>query len=205
MTLPWYIRFLKWLARRQAPRVIPGRNGQGPYLTRYFLTKRGKETEGIDETSAACALGLLDCRHRGVYGFCHRCGAQPPIKKKAPRLGLYLHNFHRSDDDGELHNHPFKGSVSLVLVSGYSEERRIFDPASGESCVIRRRVRPWTFNFIFFSTFHRVDLIDGQEAWSLFLVWGLTGDGWGFWNRETDVYTPHKEFLDDLEQKRVRT
>jgi hypothetical protein len=199
--LPWYIRFLKWLARGQEPRVIPGRNGQGPYLTRYFLTKRGKETEGIDETPSACVLGLIGCRHRDSTGRCYRCGALAPVKKKAPRLGLYLHNFHRSDDDGELHNHPWRWSVSLILRGSYSEERRVVDKATGKSTVVRRLVCPWRLNFIFASTFHRVDLLS-DEVWSLFIVGPLSGAGWGFWDRTADVYTPHQKFLDERDHKR---
>jgi hypothetical protein len=209
MNLPWYIRFLKWLARGQTPRVIPGRVGEGPYLTRYFLTDRGRETEGINDDEAPKVAkigprgGVLGCEHSKWLGG-DECFACPrSIAQKRPKLGLYLHNFHRSDDDGELHNHPFKWSVSFVLVGGYSEERRLFDPATGESTVIRRRVRPWSLNWIFASTFHRVDLVAG-EAWSLFLVGPLVQD-WGFWCRTSDVYTPHREFLDDLDRKRART
>lgn len=203
--LPWYIRFLKWLARGQEPRVIPGRNGQGPYLTRYFLTKRGKETEGIDEGALDGIVkrgprgGVLGCHHSYWLGGieCFYC---KPLKK-APRLGRYLHNFHRSDDDGELHNHPWRWAVSLVIRGTYSEERRVVDKATGKSTVVRRLVCPWRLNFIFASTFHRVDLLS-DEVWSLFIVGPLSGTGWGFWNRSTDVYTPHQKFLDERDQKR---
>lgn len=38
---------------------------------------------------------------------------------------VYLHCFHRSDEDRDLHNHPWDKSVSLVLWGGYVEERRV--------------------------------------------------------------------------------
>jgi hypothetical protein len=149
---------LLYLARRSPPRVIRGRDGKTPYLTRYFLTKGSSKTEGMD-------------RHAS----------------DAPLWGLYLHCFHRSDDAGELHSHPWRWAVSLVLRGGYSEERRV-----GNS-VERRLVRPWSFNLLTRRDFHRVDLLDG-EAWTLFLV-GPTCQSWGFWNRETLKYTPWKKFL----------
>lgn len=162
------IRFFLWLARKTPPRVITGRKA-GPYLTRYFLHRHGPATEGMDH-------------HEG----------------KTPRFGLYLHHFHRSDDAGALHSHPWKWAVSLVLKGGYSEERRRWlgkgpgGPFS-TSWVERRRVRPWSFNILRGSDFHRVDLNNG-EAWTLFLV-GPVVSSWGFWDRVTRAYTPWRKFL----------
>ena len=158
----WAIRFLIWCARKTPPRVIAGRDGAGPYLTRYFIFRRGPLSEGMD-------------RHA----------------LKVPRWGLYLHCFHRSDDAGALHNHPWAWAFSWVLKNGYSEERRVGD------IVVRHDVR--RFNFLRANSFHRVDL-DHGDAWTLFLV-GPIVQSWGFWDRDTGVFTPWRVFLNCPEEE----
>lgn len=93
------------------------------------------------------------------------------------RVNLYLHKFHRGDQDQDLHNHPWAWSVSLILTGGYVEERR-------EGNAIRTRVvRPGRINIIRANDFHRVDLLDPAEgAWTLFLA-GPRVQRWGFWDR----------------------
>lgn len=100
---------------------------------------------------------------------------------------LHIHRFVRSDADRELHSHPWRAAVSLILAGGYEEEHRV-----GAS-VIRRVVRPGMLNAIFADTFHRVDLLDG-ECWSLFLS-GPVVQSWGFWSRATGAFTPWREFV----------
>lgn len=168
------IRLLLRLSRGK-PRVINGRDDASkPYLTRYFLTRRSRDTEGMD-------------------------GAEAP----PPTWGIYLHHFQRSDDDGALHNHPWSWAVSLVLKGGYSEERRVDDGCKlcsfglhggVHSHVVRRRVRPWTLNFLTRRSFHRIDLLDAEGAWTLFLV-GPVVQSWGFWDRDAKRFTPWKRFL----------
>jgi hypothetical protein len=89
--------------------------------------------------------------------------------------------------DRELHAHPWSWALSFIIAGGYSEERREFDK------VTRREVPPLSFNFIRQSDFHRVDLIE-NDCWTLFLI-GPKTKSWGFWDRETRVYTPWREFL----------
>lgn len=156
------IRFFLWLARSRPARTIMTRDGKGKYLTRHFLTEGAAATEGMD-------------RH----------------DDNVPRWGLYLHHFHASDDGAELHNHPWKWAVSLVLKGGYSEERCYGCKAY---YVLRRAVKPWRLNFLRGDTFHRVDLRPGQDAWTLFLVGPIT-QSWGFWDRNTWKFTPWKTFL----------
>lgn len=105
---------------------------------------------------------------------------------------LYLHKFHRSDDDVELHNHPWKWAVSLVLAGGYREERREVD-VDGSYHVVERDVMPGNLNWIFHDTFHRVDLYE-RDAWTLFLV-GPRIQDWGFWDRVTEEFTPWQFFV----------
>ncbi len=90
-------------------------------------------------------------------------------------LDLYLHRFHRGDDDRALHSHPWSWAVALVLAGGYIEERRVGDS------VVRRIVRPFRVVFLTSDTYHRVDLL-GDESWSLFLAGPKVGT-WYFWDR----------------------
>lgn len=150
------------LARRlPEPRVIYDRQGGSPYLSRYYLTSQQGDVDPE----------LFDARVE--------------VPKQIPRL--FLHRFHRSDDDGALHSHPWAWAVSLVLVGGYSEERRI-----GED-VVRRTIKPWSFNFLSGDSYHRVDLIE-EDAWSLFLV-GPSRGQWYFWSRESKLRCRWREYI----------
>lgn len=96
-----------------------------------------------------------------------------------PPVNLFLHRFHRSDDDGALHSHPWQWGLSLILAGGYLEERRVGDQ------VIQRRVMPGEFNWIGPDDFHRVDLLEA-DAWTLFVAGPRKSDPeeWHFWDRE---------------------
>lgn len=151
-----------------SPRVIYDRDGKIPYLSRWYIIgaqrKADPKLKGnlVDETA----------------GFWERLP-----------FNLYLHRFHRSDDAGALHSHPWKWAVSLILVAGYDEERRVGDE------VFKRRVWPFTLNFLTNETYHRVDLIDGRNAWSLFLVGGRS-DTWYFWDRVRQARCGWREFIE---------
>ncbi len=101
---------------------------------------------------------------------------------------IYLHRFHRSDADRDLHSHPWGGS-SLILRGGYSEERRV----DGGPEINRRSFRASDVNILTPDTFHRVDLLDG-ESWSLFTTTSRCAD-WSFWDRDTGIETPWREAL----------
>jgi hypothetical protein len=94
------------------------------------------------------------------------------------RCGLYLHNFLRDDDDRAFHDHQYD-NISLIIWGSYIEVtpkgsfcRRAFRP------VFRKAEDP-----------HRVMLIDGKPAWSLFFMgkrrreWGFhCPQGWRHWS-----------------------
>jgi len=153
---------------RQA-RVIMDRAGISPYLSRFYITRRPTMPDGSEPFD--------------VHG-----DPKPEIIWPKEKWGLYLHRFHRGDDDMELHNHPWDWAISFIFVGGYVEERRIGDE------VTRRKVLPFSLNFIKQNDFHRVELIE-KDAWSLFLV-GPKNSSWGFWNRDTGKFTPWREFID---------
>lgn len=169
----WSTRnFLFWVTdMMKRPRVIRDITGTDPYLTRWHIRGGAKMADGswaFDEYGDVREGALFEDRS----------------------FGLYLHRFHRSDDDRELHNHPWKWAVSLVLSGGYIEER--WDPETGQ--ILRKKVRPWRLNFLTKDSFHRVELIE-RDAWSLFFV-GPKFASWGFLDTKTGVFKAWREFLD---------
>ena len=132
------------IARRlPPPRVIYDRLGKTPYLSRYYVLGGARTPDGS---------APFDATGHPKKSTVFRDG-----------INIFLHRFHRGDDDTALHNHPWRWAVSLVLVGGYSEERR-----RGND-VDRREVRPLSLNIIRANDFHRVDLLE-HDCWSLFVA-----------------------------------
>lgn len=150
------------------PRIIFDRAGVSPYLSRYYLTGRPRMPDG----SAPFAAGQ----------------ARPGILWPSGPIAVYLHRFHRGDEDKALHNHPWRWALSLVLTGGYSEERRV-----GGAFVVQHIVRPLSFNWIGHDDFHRVDLLEA-DCWTLFIS-GPKVSSWGFWDRHTGEFIPWREFI----------
>ena len=109
------------------------------------------------------------------------------------RWRLHLHRFVRSDEDHELHSHPWTWSVGLILWGGYREEYEVANRA-----VALRAVLPGRLNVIFGDTFHRVELIE-RECWTLFLSGPVHGQSWGFKDRLPDgtlgAFRPWRAFV----------
>lgn len=160
-------------ARLPDPRVIYDREGGTPYLSRWYLI--GKRYDPDPK---------LDGQARDAF---HDQRASEGTRFINLPFNLFLHRFHRSDDDGALHNHPWAWSVALILAGGYSEERREADG------VVRREFRPLAINFIRGSDYHRVDLFE-QDAWSLFLV-GPKVSSWYFWDRDRKARSNWRDFI----------
>ena len=149
------------------PRVIMDREGGTPYLSRWYLSQRPTMPDGSEPFGPD--------------------GAPKDGLVLPSGWGLYLHRFHRGDDSPELHNHPWRWAVSLILAGGYVEERR-----KGEG-VVRHTYRPGALNLLLASTFHRVELLE-RDAWSLFLVGPKVGH-WGFWDRHSGRFEPWREYI----------
>ncbi len=90
---------------------------------------------------------------------------------------VYLHRFVASDPGRGLHNHPWKHALSLVL-SGQYRETRMRD-ARADNSLQSRRIRAGRFNFISGEVFHRINIDDNSECWSLF-IHGPKARDWGF-------------------------
>lgn len=144
----------------RTPRTIMDRDGGTPYLSRWYVV--GKQPE-VD-------------RHGNPTGNVAKDDVQ-----------VLLHRFHRGDHDGELHSHPWRWAVAIVLAGGYVEERRVGDR------VVSRWCGPGTVNVIRAEDFHRVDLI-GTESWSIFIT-GPKVASWFFWCRRRLARAPWRAFL----------
>jgi len=112
-------------------------------------------------------------------------GASRDEADKGRGFNVFLHLFLTGDEEPELHSHPWKRSMSLILTGGYREERRI-----GRH-VVTRELRPGMINVIAADDFHRVELL-GESCWTLFIA-GHVAQSWGFWDRFKDEYIPWRE------------
>lgn len=101
---------------------------------------------------------------------------------------MYIHCFHSSDYDMELHNHPWKKSYSLILKGSYAEEYR-----DKNNAVKSRVLFPGNINYVPENKFHRVDLLS-ENVWTLFIS-GPKVQRWGFWNRHTNKYIDYLDFF----------
>jgi hypothetical protein len=99
---------------------------------------------------------------------------------------LYLHRFVASDPGRGLHNHPWKHALSFLLCGEYEETRMRSAIADNE--LETRRLGAGRLNFINGSVFHRVNIRENSECWSLFLH-GPKAKGWGFIQQRG--YTDH--------------
>jgi hypothetical protein len=99
------------------PRVLYSLDGSTPYLSRWYLMGRPRMLDGGDPFDSV--------------------GNKKPeaITQSGPTL--VLHQFHRGDQERDLHNHPVKFAASLVLAGGYIEFRRTRD-GTVQSRMLRR-------------------------------------------------------------------
>jgi hypothetical protein len=104
------------------------------------------------------------------------------------RWRLYLHFFHRSDEDRDLHTHPWWWAIALQLAGGYREERLV----GGQ--IVTRVHAPGSVVVLRSETAHRVDLLDARGSWSVILV-GPRIASWGFVDRDTGAFTAWREAL----------
>jgi len=103
---------------------------------------------------------------------------------------VYLHRFVASDPGRGLHNHPWKHALSLLLCGSY-EETRMLDARAGNA-LHSRWLRPGHFNFISGEVFHRVNIPQNKECWSLF-VHAPKAKDWGFIQQHE--YRDHNEIV----------
>lgn len=113
---------------------------------------------------------------------------------------LYLHKFHRGDEDEWLHSHPWS-YVTFILFGGYWE--RSFSPAwlrerartgvwdNGLDPYIDKWYNPGTLMRRGSNWAHQVRLPAGKIAWTIVLT-GIKERSWGFITR--DGLCNHKNY-----------
>lgn len=105
-----------------------------------------------------------------------------------PVSNAYLHCIRRSDDDRALHDHPWV-NLSILLRGRYIEHTIA---AGGVERRVERRAGDMKLRLP--TAAHRLELIDGEECWPLFITgprlrtWGFhCPTGWVSWQRFTAV------------------
>ena len=127
-------------------------------------------------------------------------GAEDPYMRRwyiIPRnrvFCIYLHNMLRDDDDRALHDHP-GANISVVLRGGYREVVFLSKPVIGselpETTVKTRRAGALVFRRA--KTAHRLELLNPEGSWSIFIVLPKLRD-WGFWCGSAARWVPWQEF-----------
>ena len=120
------------------------------------------------------------------------------IKHNGRLPGIYLHHFHQSDPDRDLHNHPWRWSFSFIMTGGYFEERLAVVPDTHEAAGIAYKEtydrKAPCINYITGDTFHRVVLKDLKNgAWTIFCS-GPEVKDWGFMTY-AGKFIPHVQYL----------
>lgn len=102
---------------------------------------------------------------------------------------IYLHCFHASDEDLELHNHDWKRSISFILSGSYLEERLV------NNKIVTRILKPGMINYIRDKDFHRIEL-KSKRVWTLFISGSKSkAAGWGFISRDTLDFIPWQKHM----------
>lgn len=114
-------------------------------------------------------------------------GWSPMSKNQAPKPGIYLHQFCRSDDDRDPHDHPWD-FTTIVLKGGYVDETWHADHEGGRAVVGYEPCGPFSVRRRKAEHLHRVQLMPGRTSWSLLFIapkrrsWGFhTPTGWQSW------------------------
>ena len=92
---------------------------------------------------------------------------------RAPGAAVYLHHFRASDPVGSVHSHPWKFSISVILVGGYKEYR-----CDDDGVQTSRVFHVGDVNVLLPDTKHRIELL-GADCWTLFLA-GPYQQDWSF-------------------------
>jgi len=109
-------------------------------------------------------------------------------------IHIYLHRFVASDPGRALHNHPWRSAVSLVLSGEYQETR--LGHGAHKNQLVKRSIRAGNLNFISGKIYHRINLAQGQEAWTLF-IHTASHRSWGFLDTDQRqfCYSDHNQTI----------
>jgi hypothetical protein len=105
-------------------------------------------------------------------------------------FNIFLHKFLKGDPD-DVHDHPWP-YATLILKGGYYEWIPQFNPDGTKSCEIRKWRGPGHFRTCHSKSYHRIELVDGITAWTLFMP-GPQNRDWGF--LVNDQWVQHEEYF----------
>ena len=92
-------------------------------------------------------------------------------------FNIFLHKFLKSDPD-DVHDHPWP-YATLILKGGYYEWTPNFDSNGTKVGETRHWRGPGHFRFCPANSYHRIELKDGVECWTMFMP-GPQKREWGF-------------------------
>jgi hypothetical protein len=138
---------------------------------------------------------------------------------RAPFGQLRVHHFFRSDEDRELHDHPW-AFVTFILSGGYTEQipvrpvrKILLDPNVGHEAgwtvgdTERVWRRPGSLLYRPARWAHRVEIAAGKDAWTLIWMFARTRP-WGFFLRSgwlvQERYHAIAACVDDTQLERAR-
>jgi hypothetical protein len=125
-------------------------------------------------------------KRRGRHRMIYRDPGEPYLERfyilSTPWLGIYVHRFWASDEDG-LHDHPWN-SASIILAHSYFEDVPLYRKNPYGPVVTKKRspLRP-PITIRSKLAAHRITVPEGAEGtcWSLFIRFGLKRRKWGFY------------------------
>jgi len=150
------------------------------FLSKYFLDcldKLGRKRIVLDRQSADPYLEryYIFLKDRTWFPF-----------------NIFLHKFLKSDPD-DVHDHPWP-YTTLILKGGYYEwlpEFNVYGEQVGEKRLWRG---PGHFRFSTAHSFHRIELKQGIECWTLFMP-GPQRREWGFLVNNNWIH--HSQYLEE--------
>jgi hypothetical protein len=105
-------------------------------------------------------------------------------------FNIFLHKFLKGDPD-DVHDHPWP-YATLILKGGYYEWTPTFDSNGVKIGETKHWRGPGHFRISPATSYHRIELADGVECWTLFMP-GPQGREWGF--LVNNVWTPHQRYI----------
>lgn len=110
-------------------------------------------------------------------------------RRKFP-FNVFIHKFLKSDPD-DVHDHPWP-YATLILKGGYYEWVPQFNEQGVKTCEVRFWRGPGHFRFCSANSYHRVELKEGVECWTMFMP-GPQKREWGF--LVDNKWIPNGEYL----------
>lgn len=106
-------------------------------------------------------------------------------------FNIFVHKFLRGDPD-DVHDHPWP-YATLILKGGYYEWTPEFDSAGKKVSETRHWRGPGHFRICSADSYHRIELKDGVECWTVFMP-GPQQREWGF--LADNQWIPHEQYLE---------